>query len=92
MAACKSSKNRLAKVRYLNAKGADCQSKDRTVRFIFFRHVDVSFFQKGRTALFYAIFDSKCGDVEEVLQYLVDEKNLDINAVDEVAFSQCSRL
>ncbi|XP_065839735.1 serine/threonine-protein phosphatase 6 regulatory ankyrin repeat subunit B-like [Oscarella lobularis] len=68
MAACKSSKNRLAKVRYLNAKGADCQSKDRT---------------KGRTALFYAIFDSKCGDVEEVLQYLVDEKNLDINAVDE---------
>ncbi|XP_065839231.1 death-associated protein kinase 1-like isoform X3 [Oscarella lobularis] len=69
MLACKSPINRSAKVRYLDEKGADCQAKD----------------HDGRTALFHATWASKCkdDDVKDVLRYLVIEKGIDINSVDE---------
>ncbi|XP_065839117.1 death-associated protein kinase 1-like isoform X3 [Oscarella lobularis] len=68
MFACRSFINRLAKVRYLDEKGANCQAKD----------------HKGMTALFHATWPSECEDdeVKDVLRYLV-EKGIDINSVDE---------
>ncbi|XP_065838567.1 death-associated protein kinase 1-like [Oscarella lobularis] len=68
MWACFSSSNRLAKVRYLGEKGANCQAKD----------------DEGRTALFHATIPSECEDdeVKDVLRYLVIEKGIDINSVD----------
>ena len=51
--------------------------------------INKSFFiQFGKTALFYATFPSKCEDdeVKDVLRYLVIEKNIAINSVDQVAF------
>ena len=54
-----------------------------------FNHQIVVFFiQDGRTALFHATWASKCkdDDVKDVLRYLVIEKGIDINSVDEVAF------
>ena len=59
--------------------------------FIFYKfnqQIAVFFIQEGKTALFYAIEPSKCEDdeVKDVLRYLVIEKGIDINSVDEVAF------
>ena len=54
-----------------------------------FNHqITVFFIQKVKTALFYATQLSECEDdeVKDVLRYLVIEKGIDINSVDEVAF------
>ncbi|XP_065838862.1 death-associated protein kinase 1-like isoform X2 [Oscarella lobularis] len=69
MLACEGPINRSAKVRYLDGKGANCQAKD-----------DI-----GQTALFYATTSYECEDdeVKDVLRYLVIEKGIDINSVDE---------
>ena len=93
MCACRSSINRSAKFRYLGEKGADCQAKDHVRCFLFATYtfnqrIAVFFIQKGRTALFYAIKPSECekDEVKDLLRYLVIEKGIDINSVDEVAF------
>ena len=93
MCACRSSINRSAKVRYLGEKGADCQAKDHVrcclfATYILNQRIAVFFIQKGRTALFYAIKPSECEDdeVKDLRRYLVIEKCIDINSVDEVAF------
>ena len=54
----------------------------------FNQQIAVFFIQDGKTALFYATDHSECEDdeVKDVLQYLVNEKGIDINSVDEVAF------
>ena len=93
MWACSSSFNRSATVRYLDEKGADCRAKDEVRCCLFATNsIDkfLSFFiQKGQTALFHATDPSKCEDDEDlkdVLRYLVIEKGIDINSVNEVAF------
>ena len=45
--------------------------------------------QIGQTALFYATTSYECEDdeVKDVLRYLVIEKGIDINSVDEVLYS-----
>ena len=92
MHACESDINRLAKVRYLDEKGANCQAKDHVRCCLFatnsINKSPVFFIQDGQTALFYAILPSKCEDdeVKDVLRYLVIEKGIDINSVDEVTF------
>ncbi|XP_065839216.1 death-associated protein kinase 1-like isoform X2 [Oscarella lobularis] len=68
MSACLSFINRLAKVRYLGEKGANCQAKD----------------HEGKTALFHAIDHySECEDdeVKDVLRYLV-KLGADLSATD----------
>ena len=56
----------------------------------FNQQIAVFFIQEGKTALFYATNDcySECEDdeVKDVLRYLVIEKDIDINSVDEVTF------
>ncbi|XP_065845904.1 fibronectin type 3 and ankyrin repeat domains 1 protein-like [Oscarella lobularis] len=70
MLACGSLINRSAKVRYLDEKGADCQAKD----------------HEGKTVFFHAIEPPNCedDDMKDVLRYLVIEKGIDINSVDEM--------
>ena len=93
MLACGSCINRSAKVRYLDEKGANCRAKDH-VRHPSFASKSINkslsfFIQFGKTALFHAIEShSKCedGEAKDVLQYLVIEKDFNINSVDEVAF------
>ena len=54
----------------------------------FNQQIAVFFIQYGKTALFDATEPSECEDeeVKDVLRYLVIEKGIDINSVDEVAF------
>ena len=50
-----------------------------------------SFIQVQQTALFYATRDSESeDDVLDVLQYLVDEKGINVNLVDEVILARFS--
>ena len=90
MWACASPIDRSAKVRYLDEKGADCRAKDHVRCCLFATNLvnksPSKFIQRGKTALFYATFSSKCDDDKlKDLRYLVIEKGIDINAVDEVA-------
>ena len=52
------------------------------------KQIFVFFIQEGKTVLFHAIEPPNCedDDMKDVLRYLVIEKGIDINSVDEVAF------
>ena len=85
MWACRSLFDRSSKVRYLSKKGADCQAHyDVGLLLALWRTSILNFFslRSGHTELFYATFHSESkDDIKDVLEHLVREKGININAV-----------